>query len=145
VVRGLKDLDIEVVMFQDGRSKNEIAHNTLIKDTMRATNVIENLLRYLCEQVVSRVSLQTPDELQLCVGCLECLSELVGWIDVGLFIAVALPSLQTALQALLPGARELSSPMQGPLQASVFGCFAELVKKGMDPEKKVCELQSIYK
>jgi len=143
LVRGLKELDIEVVMFQEGRSKNEITHNTLIKDTMRASNAVENVLRYLCEQVVSRVHLEAPDELQLCVGCLECLSELVGWIDVGLFIAVALPSLQTALQALLPGARDLCSSMQGPLQAAVFCCFYELVKKGMDPEKKVQLLHSL--
>lgn len=104
---------------------------------MRASNAVENLLRYFCEQAVSRIHLRVPGELQLCVGCLECLSELVGWIDVSLFITVALPSLQTALQALLPGAQDLCSPMQGQLQAAVFSCFLELVKKGMDPEKKV--------
>ena len=34
-VRILGDLEVEVVMFSEGRTKDEIAHNTLIKDYMR--------------------------------------------------------------------------------------------------------------
>lgn len=137
----MKELEIEVVMFQDGRSKNEIIHNTLIKDSMRGSRVIEDVLRHLCEFVA--VSTQRGEDSQRSVNCLQCLSELVGWTDLSLFMTVALPVLNTVLQSLLAQAQQrgsrssMSDAITAQLQAAVFSCYLELVKKGMDPVEKV--------
>ena len=37
-VRVICDLEVEVVMFSEGRGKGEIAHNILIKDAMQLTD-----------------------------------------------------------------------------------------------------------
>ena len=137
----MKELEIEVVMFQDGRSKSEIVHNTLIKDTMRGSRVIEDVLRHLCEFVAA--SIHRGEESQRSVNCLQCLSELVGWIDLSLFMTVALPVLNVVLQTLLAQAQQkapnspLTDAIAAQLQAAVFSCYLELVKKGMDPVEKV--------
>lgn len=146
---------MEVVMFQEGRSRAEIAHNTLIKDSMRGSTVIESILRYLCQHILTHGNVRRPEEVFLCVGCLECLAELVGWIDLTLYLSVALPALQSILQLLLtrsmgpsqdPRETELRS-LNCKFQAAVFGCFLELAKKGMDPVEKVqllCSLKLIH-
>jgi hypothetical protein len=134
----MKELEIEVVMFQDGRSKNEIIHNTLIKDSMRGSRVIEDVLRHLCEFVAA--STQRGEDSQRSVNCLQCLSELVGWTDLSLFMTVALPVLNTVLQSLLSQAQQRGSrsdAITAQLQAAVFSCYLELAKKGMDPVDKV--------
>ena len=135
----MKELEIEVVMFQDGRSRNEIIHNTLIKDSMRGSRVVEDVLRHLSEFV--SLSIHRGDDAQRSVNCLHCLSELVGWIDLSLFMTVALPVLNAVLQSLLAQAQKRvsnsSDAITAQLQAAVLSCYLELAKKGMDPVEKV--------
>jgi Exportin 1-like protein len=40
VVRVICDLEVEVVMFSEGRGKQEVIHNVLIKDAMRANETV---------------------------------------------------------------------------------------------------------
>ena len=140
----MKELEIEVVMFQDGRSRNEIIHNTLIKDSMRGSRVVEDVLRHLSEFV--SLSIHRGDDAQRSVNCLHCLSELVGWIDLSLFMTVALPVLNAVLQSLLAQAQQRvsnsSDAITAQLQAAVLSCYLELAKKGMDPVEKVRILSS---
>lgn len=69
-------------MFQDGRTRDEIAHNTLIKDTMRGSRAVEDILRHLCAFIQIHSQLDTAstsgEDAQHSVACLQCLAELVG-------------------------------------------------------------------
>ncbi|RYG59839.1 hypothetical protein EON64_19835, partial [archaeon] len=53
LVRVLGELEIEVVMFSEARSRQEVAHNTLIKDRMRETDALSKVVGYLVAVVNS--------------------------------------------------------------------------------------------
>lgn len=128
VLRILTELEVEVVVFDERRNKEEVKHNTLIKDTMRATQVIPNIVSFLCSSTVSTRSL---DNGELSRRCLVCLSTFIGWIDLSL---VTQESTMTVLYRSL-GDRKLSGP--------ACLCLLELVKKGMDPIPKLAMIDSL--
>jgi len=157
-VRVLSDLDVEVVTsFTEGagagavdasaapnetpqmaaRRKQEAAHNTAIKDAMRAGDITRNIVLLLCK---SAVYLRSDSNIHAVRGrgicnalsrrCLRCMSLFIGWIDVNLVISETLSTLYQSLQ-------------DSVLCAPALACLYELVKKGMDPLVKVYMLNSI--
>ena len=127
VVRILSELEVEVVIFTETRSEEEKKSNTLIKDTMRGSAVISNIVSMLCRHTVSMFHAGYSG---LAVKCLRCLAELIGWIELQL---VVLEALQTIYRAL-------SIP---EFTGAACGCLYEILKKGMDPVAKIKMVHSI--
>jgi hypothetical protein len=123
----LQEFEIEVVAFNETRSNEENHHNTLIKDTMRHTNIPNILVDYLCGiygQVVELVN-QNPGSsiayfLEVGKKALICLSELISWVDINLILNNALPVIYDSIE------KYEFSCVAGLI------CIRELLKKGMD-------------
>lgn len=125
--RIIADLDVEVVMFSEGRTQEEVAHNTCIKDAMREGCIIENIVQFLCGSVI----VDSPQRDDLSCLCLTSLAEMIGWIDINLIVNdTVLPRLY---QFLLD--KTLCSP--------ACDCLLEIAKKGMDSVDKVKLISSI--
>lgn len=136
VVRVLGELEVEVVVFAEHRSKEEVAHNTLIKDTMRETATMLKIVSFLCsviDQATAAASAgNTSSEVdQLAAKCLHCLGDLIGWIDIQLVAAHALRPIYAALGC---------APC---VSAAALVALGELSKKGMDPVAKVGLLKGV--
>lgn len=129
VVRVMKELEVEVVMFSESRSKAEIAQNTVVKDAMRESSIVREIVSFLCQSTQHTLAAQRAD---ICAACLHSLAELIAWIDITLVIQEALPVVYQLWQCREPSIR-----------ASIGFCFYELVKKGMDPVVKVRLLHTI--
>jgi hypothetical protein len=130
VVKVLKELEVEVVMFSETRSKAEIVTNTAVKDAMRESSVMQDIVSFLCQSAQHTVAAQRFD---VCAACLHALGELIAWIDVSLVLDQALPIVYRLWQ---------ESP-QATIRAACCYCFYELVKKGMDPVAKVRLLHQV--
>lgn len=129
VVRVMKELEVEVVMFSESRSKAEIAQNTVVKDAMRESTIVREIVSFLCQSTQHTLAAQRAD---ICSACLHSLAELIAWIDISLVVQEALPVIYQLWQCPEP-----------TIRAAVAFCFYELVKKGMDPVVKVRLLHSI--
>ena len=128
-VRVICDLEVEVVMFSEGRGKGEIAHNILIKDAMRASDnsITRRMVEFLCQ---SAASIRNSN-VELSERCLRCLADMVGWID------VTLVACESTLSCIYLALRDPE------LCSSALACLLELVKKGMEPVQKIQMLQAI--
>lgn len=143
VVKVLNELEVEVVVYNEDRSRDEITHNTLIKDTMRATSVIPDIVRYLREAIQSAAGHHMSahagsepmavDFLGLAGRAMVCLSSLIGWIDINLVIVELFPMIRTILE----------QGDGGLLRSEALLCVYEIVKKGMDPVLKADLLQRL--
>lgn len=131
VIRVLSDLEIEIVMFNESRQKNEVQMNTNIKDAMRATDTISDILKFLCH-----FSVDSSTHLDLKVRCLRSISELIGWIDINLILSEVLNSIYSILR------NNPHEPYSLLKTASIY-CLYELIKKGMDPVVKINLIKSI--
>lgn len=140
VVKIMTELEVEVVVFHEDRTKDEITHNTLIKDTMRATAVIPNILTFLRDAIQSAVhclaqattSPQTAAEVAgVSSRALNCLAQLIGWIDINLVVSELYPMLRALLE------------QNHPLQDEALLCIYEIAKKGMDPVLKAALIQRL--
>lgn len=129
VVRVLKELEVEVVMFSETRSKAEVAQNTVVKDAMRESSIVREIVSFLCQSTQHTLSAQRAD---ICAACLHSLAELIAWIDASLVVQEALPVIYQLWQC-----------PESTIRAAVAFCFFELVKKGMDPVVKVRLLHTI--
>lgn len=129
VVRVICDLEVEVVMFSEGRGKQEVIHNVLIKDAMRANenSIVKQLVEFLCQSAASARS----SNVELSERCLRCLAELIGWID------ISLVACESTLSCLYLALRDPE------LCGAVLACLLELVKKGMEPVQKIKMLHAI--
>ena len=129
VVRVICDLEVEVVMFSEGRGKQEVIHNVLIKDAMRANenSIVKQLVEFLCQSAASVRS----SNVELSERCLRCLAELIGWID------ISLVACESTLSCLYLALRD------SELCGAVLACLLELVKKGMEPVQKITMLHAI--
>ena len=128
-VRVICDLEVEVVMFSEGRGKAEVAHNVLIKDAMRASenSITRRIVEFLCQSAQSIRS----SNVDLSERCLRCLADMVGWIDVS----------QVACESTLSC---IYGALRDPeLCGAALGCVLELVKKGMEPIQKIQMLHAI--
>lgn len=136
VVKVLQEMEVEIVMFSEGRTAEEIRHNTLIKDRMRETDVMTKIVSFLCSFAGHSLG---PAEVSnnaifhsLASKCLRCLAELIGWIDINLVVSQTISTLYSALG-------------KGPciVVSSSLACLFEIARKGMDPVAKVMLLQSL--
>jgi hypothetical protein len=119
--RILSELDVEVVMFNAARGKEEVTHNTIIKDAIRSGPIAGNIVQFLCTSAIQ----VRPVNAALSARCLKTLSEMIGWIDNGLIVNnTTLPIIYQALAD-----RELTE--------AALTCLLEIVKKGMDPFAKI--------
>lgn len=137
VIKVLNELEVEVVVYNEDRTRDEITHNTLIKDTMRATSVIPDILRYLRDAIQSAGSMQGAfsdgvDYRAIASRAMLCLSSLIGWIDINLVVVELYPLIRSVLE------QESSS-----LRSEALLCIYEIVKKGMDPVLKADLLQRL--
>lgn len=128
ITRIILELDTEVVIFNEQRTREEVAHNMIIKDAMRECGIINSIVDFLCKSVsCARNSTAGSD---ISVRCLDILSTLIGWIDINIVTYSALPTIYIAFQ-------------DTTLAAAACKCVYEIVKKGMDPMQKVQLIHSI--
>ena len=128
-VRVICDLEVEVVMFSEGRSKMEVTRNVMIKDAMRSgsSSIVKQMVEFLCKSAASvRVS-----DADLSERCLRCLAELVGWVD------TSLVACESTLSCLYLALRDPE------LCGAALACLLELAKKGMEPIQKIQMLHAI--
>ncbi|CAE7393925.1 xpot, partial [Symbiodinium microadriaticum] len=125
--RIVADLDVEVVMFSEGRTQQEVTQNSRIKDAMREGCIIENIVSFLCSSVLCG----TPERDDVSTLCLTTLAEMIGWIDINLIVN------DEVLPRLYDFCRDqfLCSPS--------CDCLLEIAKKGMDSVDKVKLISSI--
>jgi hypothetical protein len=128
VVGILEELETEVVVYNETRTRDEIQHNTLIKDSMRGSNVTREIVQFLCESVASAISINAAGVAN---KCLTCLASQVGWIDVKLVIQSNTISM---VYSCLKDQR---------VNGMACSCLFELVKKGMDSASKIAVMKSI--
>jgi hypothetical protein len=130
--RIIADLDVEVVMFSESRTPEEVNHNRVVKDAMRTSgggSILFNMVNFL----TTSAGQATHKEECVSIGelCLNTLATMIGWIDIGLIVNdTILPQLYQYLQ-------------YGPLSSAACGCLLEIAKKGMDPTDKVKLLANI--
>lgn len=132
ITKVLTELEAEVVVFNENRNKEEVAHNTEIKDVMRSTEVMPRIVNFLSQTIL--ISLNTPssDSELVAHACLMCLSELIGWIDLNLVINESLNVIYMSFK---------SSSMK--IKYGALSCIYSLIKKGMDPVDKVEMIKAI--
>lgn len=122
-VRIIADLDVEVVMFSESRSQEEINHNRTIKDAMRLGTILYNIVNLLTSSAAQ--SIHKDEYITIGELCLNTLATMIGWIDINLIVNDnILPQIYQFLQC-------------SPLSSHACGCILEIVKKGMDPTEKV--------
>jgi hypothetical protein len=127
--RIIADLDVEVVMFSESRTQDEVSHNRIVKDAMRTGSILFNVVNFL----TSSAGQATQKEECILIGelCLNTLATMIGWVDISLIVNdTILPQLYQYLQ-------------YGPLSSAACGCLLEIAKKGMDPSDKVKLLANI--
>lgn len=126
-IRVLSELEVEVVVYNESRSKQEVAHNTIVKDAIRAGPIAGNIVQFLCQSAVS----VRPVKASLSAKCLIALSEIIGWVDNGLIVN------HTTLPIIYQTLTDVEVAEAG------LTCLLELVKKGMDPYLKIQMVASI--
>jgi hypothetical protein len=128
-VRVICDLEVEVVMFSEGRGRDEVAHNVLIKDAMRASDnsITRSIVEFLCQSAAAiRGTIADLSE-----RCLRCLADMIGWIE------VSLVACESTLSCIFQALRDTE------LCGAGLACLLELVKKGMEPVQKIQMLHAV--
>jgi hypothetical protein len=129
--RIIAELDVEVVMFSESRTQNEINHNRIVKDAMRDGATLYNIVNFLVTSAGQAWTTQKDDCIVIGEGCLNTLATMIGWIDVNIIVNdTILPQIYEYLQYV-------------PLSSAACGCVLEIAKKGMDPSEKVKLLANI--
>lgn len=130
VTRVLRELEVEVVMFAEHRSRGEVVLGVRVKDAMRDSGTTRELLLFLA-WATRRCSPHRPD---LGASCLLCAAELIGWVDVQLVVQEVLPTVYEFWRG---------STVPAVVQTAACSCMCELVRKGMDAAAKVHLLHSV--
>ncbi|GAM23232.1 hypothetical protein SAMD00019534_064070 [Acytostelium subglobosum LB1] len=125
-LRILKSIDIEVVSFNVHRSTAELAHNTMIKDTMR-DGAIKDIVSSWYEILVH----YHQTNPHLANMALQNIKHYVGWIDINLIVNDRFIQLFFKLLNVMP------------LREEVCDCFKEIIYKGMDPSSKLLLIQKL--
>jgi len=118
----LEAVDDEIVTFHVDRTPEEIAHNSAIKDNMRSTGCIFEVVSCLCETVRQHGASDPPTLANL---ALETFQRYIGWVDASCVIS-------EPVLALLYDC--LGRPQ---LAEAALGCILEVVNKGMPDDEKV--------
>lgn len=130
VTRVLRELEVEVVVFAEQRSRGEVVLGVRVKDAMRDSGATRELLLFL-GWAARQCSPQRPD---LAASCLLCAAELIGWVDVQLVVQEVLPTVYEFWRG---------SAVPAVVQSAACSCMCELVRKGMDAAAKVRLLHSV--
>lgn len=129
--RIIAELDVEVVMFSESRTQNEINHNRIVKDAMRDGSTLYNIVNFLTSSAGQAWATQKDECIAIGEECLNTLAPMIGWIDINLIVNDSiLPRIYQYLQ-------------YAPLSSAACGCLLEIAKKGMDPADKVKLLGNI--
>lgn len=128
VVRIFVELGLEIVVYNDKRCKNEIEHNMMIKDAMRESGILFEIVSFLCQTAVSTVLRNK----QVAVSCLQCLSQFISWIDINIVITLALPTIWGGFDDQNLG-----------LSHVCCVCLFEIMKKGMESSLKIQLIKAI--
>lgn len=126
-VRIIADIEVEVVMFNESRTAAEVAHNTMIKDAMRATQITKNIIDFLAKST----DLVLESDADLSERCLYALADLIGWVDIDLIVNGPILG------------RIYEYVRKPDIADGAVKCLVEIAKKGMDPVLKLKLLQSI--
>ncbi|KAJ1953948.1 pre-tRNA nuclear export protein [Linderina pennispora] len=124
VIKILGSLDEEMVNPVVPRGKEEVARNTMIKDTMRTEDV--HRLAHTWLYTLAHMSATHPD---LARGTLRLIGVYVSWIDINLIVNEAFMMLLFEL---------LKTPV---LRNDACRCLVEIVSKGMRPMEKLYLIQ----
>eukprot|EP00002_Diphylleia_rotans_P037821 TRINITY_DN849_c0_g9_i1.p1 TRINITY_DN849_c0_g9~~TRINITY_DN849_c0_g9_i1.p1 ORF type:complete len:702 (-),score=93.79 TRINITY_DN849_c0_g9_i1:1394-3499(-) len=125
-LRILNIIDEEIVQFHIDRTPSEVAHNTLIKDTMRM-GVLANISSAVFQLLVTYHS-ALPE---LAAASLKTFQKYIGWIEIHL----------TANDRMIPLFFSfLNNPV---LQEPACECLYELITKGTDARTKIALLEGL--
>ena len=133
VLRILLCIDQEIVVHDWKRTDSEVAHNSLIKDHVRSTADMVNIMSAVYS-VLSALMAQREHE-KLIVNGLKVVKEYIGWIDIGL---VANERWVRLLYSCC------TAPVCEEYRALGLACVREMCDKKMEKSKKV-ELIASYR
>ena len=133
VLRILLTIDTEIVVHDWKRSDGEVAHNSRIKDHVRSTADMANIMAALYS-VLSGLMVRREHE-KLIVNGLRVVKEYTGWIDIAL---VANERWVTLLYGCC------TAPVCEEYRALGLACVREICNKKMESGKKV-ELIASYR
>ena len=131
-IKILNEVTVEIIEANENRCKEDIKNNTLIKDHMRGSGILNDMVQFLCQSSVSIRSSLTDERANLTSNnCLRCLAGFISWIDINLIVNnTILPIIYNAFS-------------DNVTRGSACACLYEIVKKGMDPHLKVKLIVSI--
>ncbi|KAJ3271577.1 pre-tRNA nuclear export protein [Terramyces sp. JEL0728] len=119
-------IDEEVVCLLINRSQEDLARNTLIKDTMRET-VVPRLL----ETWLSILTTFNQSNMELSAACLKLFGLYVSWVDINLI-------LQPKFISIL-----LESFSNAKLRIPACECLSNMIMKGMKSSDKLKMIQML--
>jgi exportin-T len=126
-LRLFKAVDEEICAQDSQRSKEEADHNMVVKDAMRATNVVKELFDTWYE-LLQGYSSSIPELAKLCLSVME---DYICWVDISFVFNQNYVTLFYSFLKI-PTLRE-----------ETCACLEELVSKGMDKRKKLQLLQQL--
>jgi hypothetical protein len=131
-IKILNEITVEIIEANETRSKEDIKNNILIKDYMRSSSILNDMVQFLCQSSISiRSSTSLEQANILSNSCLRCLAGFISWIDINLIVNnTILPIIYNSFNDNIT-------------RGSACACLYEIVKKGMDPHIKVKLIVSI--
>jgi hypothetical protein len=119
-VKMFVEFDTEFIdtAYSDSRSGTDSTHIRRVKDEMRSSGIVTEIINFLCEVAPQA---RSNDNVDLCNNSLSALSRFVSWVDIEMFVEKALPTVYEALK-------------DEGIRGSAFLCLLEIVKKGMTHE-----------
>lgn len=131
-IKILNEVTVEIIEANENRSKEDIKNNTMIKDHMRGSGILNDIVQFLCQSSISIRSSLTDEQANLTSNnCLRCLAGFISWIDINLIVNnTILPIIYNSFN-------------DNVTRGSACACLYEIVKKGMDPHIKVKLIVSI--
>ena len=133
VLRILLTIDQEIVVHDWKRSDAEVAHNSRIKDHLRSTTDMANVMGAVWSVLSGLMAVREHE--RLVVNGLRVVKEYIGWIDIGL---VANERWVTLLYSCC------TAPVCEEYRGLGLACVREMCDKKMEKAKKV-ELVASYR
>ena len=136
VLRILLMIDQEIVMYDWKRSDNDISHNLIIKDHVRSTTDMTNIISALYSVLSGLIPHQ--QHAKVIVNALTVVKEYIGWIDITLIVNERwMTLLYTCSTATTDGVNE-------EYRSCALACVREVCDKKMERSKKI-ELIGAYR
>jgi hypothetical protein len=165
VVRIIEEVEVEIVVYDDRRTKDEVLHNTIIKDSMRAGPTIGDIVIFLCDSISKQATAasaaaskapinvssmpMSPSFMQNATSPSSSASKVA--VDLADRCLRALAELIGWIDVTIVIHEYTLSVLYGCLKSSdhkklrygACACLCELVKKGMDPFVKLRVIKTI--